>query len=96
MVAIYQYSRDHVNIFATPIPAGSVYVYDWMLGDYRENEVEEVVISAAGFVYKYTDYCNDYVRTSTLRPVHEGFEPTYDENNVIEVPVYCYNQNYSK
>lgn len=96
-IEIQKYNRSayDIEVFATPIPQGTVWVYDWMLEDYRGNYEDELVIDEFGVVYKYTPYCEDYIRTGNLKYVDddETLLATYDANNVIPVQIYNYKTN---
>lgn len=85
--------RD-VEVSASFVPVGKVWIKDNFEDSWRTNRVKEIAIDASGTFYKYSPYIGDYVRLTQVSPVDSDFVPEYDENDAYIIEVFDYNYAY--
>ena len=85
---------DDVEISASFVPAGTLWIKDLYSDEWRSNRVKEIAIDACGNIYKYSQYLGDYVLFSQVTPIDPEFTPEYDVNNAYIIEVFDYNYAY--
>ena len=84
----YQSFSGYQHIYISPVPAGTMYIYDVNTGEYFININGQISVDKDGNLYLFSSLYADYELTNNVCPIEKDFVPKYNPNTAKKEWVY--------